>query len=79
VTSVAGYTLSRYINGKLRRQIAISGSYDFPVGTTSDYELANLNIASQVGMANIIVDATPHQVSNKVYTFSNLVKIIMKI
>ena len=56
VTSIAGYTINRYINGKLRRQIAISGSYDFPVGTSTDYELANLNIASQVGMANIIVD-----------------------
>ncbi|MBK9639035.1 MAG: T9SS type A sorting domain-containing protein [Bacteroidetes bacterium] len=56
VTSIAGYTLSRYINGKLRRQIAISGNYDFPVGTSINYELANLNIASQVGMANIIVD-----------------------
>lgn len=55
-TSIAGYTLSRYINGKLRRQIAISGNYDFPVGTTTDYELANLIIASQVGMSNIIIN-----------------------
>ena len=74
VTSVAGYTLSRYINGKLRRQIAISGSYDFPVGTTSDYELANLNIASQVGMANIIVDfeaPSPGAAPNPLLCFVN--------
>jgi hypothetical protein len=56
VTSIAGYTLNRYIHGNLRRQIAISGSYDFPVGTATNYEVANLNIASQVGIANIIVD-----------------------
>lgn len=74
VTSIAGYTLSRYINGKLRRQIAISGSYDFPVGASSDYELANLNIASQVGMANIIVDfdaPSPGAAPNPLLCFVN--------
>ncbi len=54
VTSIAGYALSRYINGKLRRQITISGIYDFPVGAATGYELVTLNIVSQVGMANII-------------------------
>ncbi len=53
-TSLIGYGLTRYINGNLRRQIAISGNYDFPIGYTGEYELANLNIASQVGISNII-------------------------
>lgn len=54
VTSIAGYAAGRYINGNLRRQIASSGSYDFPVGTNSQYELATLNFSSQTGMSNIV-------------------------
>lgn len=74
VASIAGYSLSRYINGKLRRQIAINGNYDFPVGATTGYELANLNIASQVGMANIIVDfeaPSPGTVPNPTFCLVN--------
>ncbi|MFN0189341.1 MAG: T9SS type A sorting domain-containing protein [Bacteroidia bacterium] len=74
VTSIAGHILNRYINGKLRRQIAISGNYDFPVGSSTDYELANLNIASQVGIANIIVDfdaPSPGAAPNPLLCFVN--------
>lgn len=57
--SIVGYGLTRYINGNLRRQISVSGNYDFPVGTLSTgYELANLNIASQVNIGNIITTFT---------------------
>ena len=57
--SMLGYGLTRYINGNLRRQIALSGNYDFPVGNfPTGYELANLNIASQVGISNIIANFT---------------------
>jgi len=56
VGSIIGYNLSRYVNGKLRRQLSVSGLYDFPVGALGNYELATLNIASQVGMANVIID-----------------------
>ncbi len=54
ITSITGYNLNRYISGNLRRQVALSGNYDFPVGYSGGYELANLNIASQVGISNII-------------------------
>ncbi|MBN2777045.1 MAG: T9SS type A sorting domain-containing protein [Bacteroidales bacterium] len=37
-----------YIDGNLRRYIT-SGSYDFPVGTTSDYQLVNVDISSTSG------------------------------
>ncbi len=53
--SIFGYSLTRYIVGNLRRQLANSGVYDFPVGTATDYELATLNIASQAGMGNVNV------------------------
>lgn len=54
VNSISGYTFSRYINGNLRRQIASSGSYDFPVGTSTLYELATFNFSSQAGISNIV-------------------------
>ena len=53
-TSIAGHGLTRYINGNLRRQIATSGIYDFPIGFSTAYELATLNFASQAGIANIL-------------------------
>lgn len=54
--SVISHSAISYINGNLRRQISTSGIYDFPVGTSNDYELATLNISSQSGISNIAVD-----------------------
>ncbi len=54
VAAITGYGLTRYINGNLRRQVTTVGSYDFPIGTVTQYELANLNIASLLGVNNII-------------------------
>ncbi|CAN5436735.1 hypothetical protein BH11BAC2_BH11BAC2_14680 [soil metagenome] len=53
-TSISGYGLTKYLNGNLRRQIAASGVYDFPVGTLSDYELASVNLTSQTGINNLV-------------------------
>ena len=39
-----------YINGNLRRYVNSTGSYDFPVGTSSQYELANINLNSSSGI-----------------------------
>lgn len=53
-TSIAGYGLTRYINGNLRRQVSTVGNYEFPIGTATNYEQASLNIASLLGVNNII-------------------------
>jgi hypothetical protein len=45
-TSVIGYSMASYINGILRRKVAATGAYDLPVGTASNYELANINLTT---------------------------------
>lgn len=52
--AIAGYGLTRYINGNLRRQVNTVGNYEFPIGTPTNYEQATLNIASLLGVNNII-------------------------
>jgi hypothetical protein len=42
-----------YINGKLRRYVNATGSYDFPVGTAAQYEYANINLNSSAGLGYI--------------------------
>lgn len=45
-TAIAGYGSSSYINGFLKRTVAASASYDLPVGSNSNYELANITFNS---------------------------------
>lgn len=54
VTSVAGYSSSNYIVGDLRRSVSASANYDFPIGTSSNYELINVNLNSAAGFSNIL-------------------------
>jgi len=42
-----------YVNGKLRRYVNATGSYDFPVGTVAQYEYANINLNSSSGLGYI--------------------------
>lgn len=42
-----------YINGNLRRNVLSTGSYDFPVGTATQYEYANINLNSSSGLGYI--------------------------
>ncbi|MBL7923097.1 MAG: T9SS type A sorting domain-containing protein [Bacteroidia bacterium] len=72
--AISGYGLTRYISGNLRRQVANSGVYDFPVGYSSAYELATLSIASQAGISNILVDfdaPSPGALPNPALCFIN--------
>lgn len=50
---VSGYTTSNYVNGNLARYVDANGSYDFPVGGASNYELANINLVSSSGISYI--------------------------
>ncbi|OFY96117.1 MAG: hypothetical protein A2491_05875 [Bacteroidetes bacterium RIFOXYC12_FULL_35_7] len=44
--AIIGHDVTKYINGILKRKVAATGSYDFPIGTFSYYELANVNLVS---------------------------------
>ena len=52
--SINGHNTSNYIIGNLRRNINSSGSYDFPLGTLSNYELINVTTSSIAGTSNIL-------------------------
>ena len=47
-TSVAGYGSASYINGYLQRGVAPAFSYDLPVGSASNYELANIQFSTHM-------------------------------
>jgi hypothetical protein len=60
-SSVINHSQGSYINGNLRRYVNSTGSYDFPVGTDAQYELANVNLNSATGLAYIDASFTnPH-------------------
>jgi hypothetical protein len=46
-------TAPSYINGLLKRLVTGTGSYDFPVGTASRYELCNVNFTAMTGVSNL--------------------------
>lgn len=59
--SITGYSVDRYVDGNLLRYVNATGSYDFPVGTASYYELANINLNSSSGLSYIEASFTnPH-------------------
>ena len=43
-----------YVVGNLRRSVNTTGTYDFPVGTSTYYELASLKLNSSTGINNIL-------------------------
>lgn len=51
---MVAYTDTKYVVGSLRRSVNGSGSYDFPVGTMTNYELANIVLTSMSGFSNIL-------------------------
>ncbi len=53
-SAIVGYSNSNYVVGNLRRSIASTGSYDYPVGTSSDYQLLNLNLLAITGFSNVL-------------------------
>jgi hypothetical protein len=57
--AVVGYDSVYYINGNLQRAVTSSTSYDFPVGTASNYELANITFsAGLTGTNNLTANFT---------------------
>ncbi|MFH0895911.1 MAG: T9SS type A sorting domain-containing protein [Bacteroidota bacterium] len=61
LASVTGHGLNSYINGNLRRNVLATGTYDFPVGTATNYELAQIIFNSSSGLGYIDASFTnPH-------------------
>jgi len=55
VGSVSGYSIASWVNGNLRRNVASTGTYDFPVGDATNYQLATVTLNSHdVSMTNIL-------------------------
>ena len=52
-TSITGQSSSSYVNGNLRQYVAAGNTYNFPVGTSSNYELATLKLTSAQSMTYI--------------------------
>lgn len=54
-SSVINHSANSYVRGRLRRALAGTGSFDFPVGDASRYELVNVNITSPlVGTSTLL-------------------------
>ncbi|MBS1683509.1 MAG: cadherin-like beta sandwich domain-containing protein [Bacteroidetes bacterium] len=53
-SAITGHGLNKYVIGNLRRYVASSGSYDFPVGNTSYYDLGTINFNSQTGITSLL-------------------------
>ncbi|HEX5002930.1 MAG TPA: hypothetical protein VFW78_10585 [Bacteroidia bacterium] len=56
--SVVNYSNTRYVVGFLRRSVAATGTYDFPVGTMAQYELASLAFSGMSGFTSILSSFT---------------------
>ncbi|MCX6292481.1 MAG: T9SS type A sorting domain-containing protein [Bacteroidetes bacterium] len=53
-SAITGYSATNYIVGNLRRNVNGTGSYDFPIGTSSSSELLNVTLSSATGFTNIL-------------------------
>lgn len=53
-TSIVGYSNANYVNGNLRRSTAGTGAYIFPLGTTTYYEPATIDLSGATGMTDIL-------------------------
>ena len=52
--NMINYSSSNYVVGNLRRAVNANGAYDFPVGTMSNYELANVNLTDITGFTSLL-------------------------
>ncbi|MFN8309527.1 MAG: hypothetical protein U0T73_06140 [Chitinophagales bacterium] len=52
--AVSGASATSYVNGNLKRNVTAGTSYDFPVGTSGNFELANVTFdGSMTGTSNL--------------------------
>ncbi|MEI7801918.1 MAG: hypothetical protein WCI97_04690, partial [Bacteroidota bacterium] len=53
VAAISGYSAASYVVGNLRRNVASTGIYNFPVGN-ANYQLATVQLNSSTGMSSIL-------------------------
>ncbi|GDX51903.1 hypothetical protein LBMAG27_09500 [Bacteroidota bacterium] len=53
VAAISGYSTASYVVGNLRRNVASTGIYNFPVGN-ANYQLATVKLNSSTGMSSIL-------------------------
>src|SRR5204863_8159671 len=53
-SSITGFSSSNYVIGNLRRSVSGTGSYDFPLGTSANYEFLNLTLSSATGFTDVL-------------------------
>ncbi|HKR04610.1 MAG TPA: T9SS type A sorting domain-containing protein [Bacteroidia bacterium] len=56
--SITGHSSSSYVVGFLKRTVAGTGTYDFPVGTTGFYELSTIALTGATGFTTIVASFT---------------------
>lgn len=56
--AVAGGNSTSYVEGRLRRSTASSGTYLFPIGTTSNYEPGTITFTGSTGVSNVLATFT---------------------
>lgn len=63
-SAIISHSIISYINGNLRRNVTSAGSFDFPVGTSTQYELSNILLNTSSGLLYIDSKFTnPHSTS----------------
>ncbi len=52
--SIKGYSASSYVVGDLRRSVDGKSTYDFPIGTSAQYELISTNFSKATGFNSVL-------------------------
>ncbi len=71
-SSISGHSTSNYIVGNLNRTVASSGAYDFPVGSTSTYELLTLTLSGTAGFSNVLGKFTATDPNDATYSLDTI-------
>jgi hypothetical protein len=56
--AITSYSTNSYVTGKLRRSVATTGTYDFPVGSSANYQLATVKLNSANAANTILASFT---------------------
>ena len=72
-SAISGYSSSKYVIGNLRRTVSGSGTYDFPLGTSANYELITATLSGATGFTTILGTFTNSNPLSAILPLVNLV------
>ncbi len=72
-SSITGQSSSNYIIGNLRRTVSSSGTYIYPVGTSSYYELLTVTLNSVSGFSTLLGSFTNANPINPSYPLTGII------